>query len=96
MNQKTDHDLDDMIWKAYQNVKMYSSNPEDHIRPLSNAAIEYADQQVSAERDRINKLITNQEGNNHLEWIYDRLLFAYNNSENVYWMIKFRKIIDSL
>lgn len=51
---------------------------------------------ATAEKERIIKVITNSQGNNHLQWIYDRLIYVYGESPNMDYMIKFKAIIESL
>ena len=46
---KIAEDLDRAIWKVYQSIPMYSSNPEDLIKPIRD----FVNQQVAAERERI-------------------------------------------
>ena len=51
---------------------------------------------ATAERERIVKVITNSEGQNHLQWIYNRLYLVYGSDEDFDYMIKFKAIIESL
>jgi hypothetical protein len=48
---KTADELDREIWKVYQSIPTYSSNPEDYLSPIRILI----QREVAAERERIKK-----------------------------------------
>lgn len=42
------------------------------------------------------EVITNSENENHLEWIYDRLIKVHNENPNTDYMLKFKDIINAI
>lgn len=49
-----------------------------------------------AEREYIEKIITNVDGENHLQWIYDRMAYVMGENVNMDYMRKFKSIIEAL